>query len=70
MGTQKFEFISKKVRNSNFDFRRRAEITIASSISVLHWQLIHQWNGLHEYYTMETKKLVVFFKVRNSDFDL
>ena len=26
----------KKVRNSNFDFWRRAEITLASSISVLH----------------------------------
>ena len=26
----------KKVRNSNFDFCRRAEITLASSISVLH----------------------------------
>ena len=29
-------FFSKKVRNSNFDFRRRAEITTASSMSVLH----------------------------------
>ena len=29
-------FSSKKVRNSNFDFRRKAEITLASSISVLH----------------------------------
>ena len=29
-------FFPKKIRNSNFDFRRRAEITIASSISVLH----------------------------------
>ena len=32
----KFEFFSKKIRNSNFDFRRTAEITIASSKSVLH----------------------------------
>ena len=29
-------FFFKKVRNSNFYFRRRAEITLASSISVLH----------------------------------
>ena len=29
-------FIFKKVRNSNFDLWRRAEITLASSISVLH----------------------------------
>ena len=31
-----FFFFFKKVRNSNFDFWRRAEITLASSISVLH----------------------------------
>ena len=36
MGTQKFEFFAKNVRNSNFNFQRTAEITIASSISVLH----------------------------------
>ena len=35
-GTQKFDLSFKKVRNSNFDFWRRAEITLASSISVLH----------------------------------
>ena len=29
-------FFFKKVRNSNFDFWRRAEITLASTISVLH----------------------------------
>ena len=29
-------FFFKKVRNSNFDFWRTAEITLASSISVLH----------------------------------
>ena len=29
-------FFFKKVRNSNFDFWRRAEITLASSLSVLH----------------------------------
>ena len=46
----------KKVRNSNFDLWRRAEITLASSISVAHWQVIHQWKGLHEYYNIETQK--------------
>ena len=35
-GNPKIWFFSKKVWNSNFDFRRTAEITIASSISVLH----------------------------------
>ena len=43
---------NKKVRNSNFDLWRRAEISLVSSISVLHWKLIHQWKGLHEYYNM------------------
>ena len=33
---QNWFFFSKKVRNSNFDFCWRAEITLASSISVLH----------------------------------
>ena len=33
----KIWFSFKKVRNSNFDFWRRAEITLASSISVLHY---------------------------------
>ena len=31
-----FFFFSKKIWNSNFDFWQRAEITLASSISVLH----------------------------------
>ena len=35
--TQKFDFFFEKVRNSNFEFWRRAEITLASSISALHW---------------------------------
>ena len=35
---------------SYFDLCWRAEITLSSSISVLHWYLIHQWKGLHEYY--------------------
>ena len=71
METQKLDFFFKKVRNSNFDLCWRAEITLASSISALHWQLIHQWKGLQEYYNMETQKLDFFFKkVRNSNFDL
>ena len=43
----------------------RKEITLASSISILHWLLIHQWKGIHEYYTIETQKFEFFFKVRN-----
>ena len=35
-GNPKIGFFLKKVRNSNFDFWRWAEITVASSISVLH----------------------------------
>ena len=35
-GNPKIGFFFKKVRNSNFDFWWRAEITLASSISVLH----------------------------------
>ena len=52
----------KKVWNSNFDLCWIAEITLASSISVVHWQLIYQWKGLHEYYNMETLKFVSFFQ--------
>ena len=35
-GNPKTGFFFKKLRNLNFDFWRRAEITLASSISVLH----------------------------------
>ena len=35
-GNPKIGFFFQKVRNLNFDFWRRAEITLASSISVLH----------------------------------
>ena len=35
-GNSKIWFFKKKVQNSNFDFWRSAEITLASSISVLH----------------------------------
>ena len=45
-----------------FDLCWIAEITLASSISVAHWQLIHQWKGLHEYYSMETLKFDFFFQ--------
>ena len=41
----------------------RKEITLASSISVLHLvidSLIHQWKGLHEYYSMEFQKFEFF----------
>ena len=57
----------KNKNSSNFDLCWIAEITLASSISVVHWQLIHQLKGLHEYYSMETQNLE---KVRNSNFDL
>ena len=46
----------------NFDLCWIAEITLASSISVAHWQLIHQWKGLHEYSSMETSKFDFFFQ--------
>ena len=36
-------------KSSKFEFWRRAEISLASSISALHWYLIHQWKGLQEY---------------------
>ena len=55
-------YFSKKVWNSKFYLWQRAEITLASSISVLHWLLIHQWKGLHEYYTIKTQKMWKFFK--------
>ena len=50
----------------------RKDIIIASSISVLHWWLMHQWKGLHEYYTMETRKFEFFskkFEIRILTFD-
>ena len=36
-GNPKIWIFFKEVRNSNFDFRQRAEIILASSISALHW---------------------------------
>ena len=33
------------------------EITLVLSISVLQQQLIHQWKGLHKYYSMEPQKI-------------
>ena len=35
-GNPKIWFFFQKIRNSNFDFRRRADITLASCISALH----------------------------------
>ena len=55
-GNPKIWFFFQKRLKLNFDFYWRAEITLASSISVLHWYLILQWKCLHEYYTMETRK--------------
>ena len=59
-------FFFKKDWNLNFDLyfdlSWRAEITLASSISVLHRQLIHQWKCLHEYYSTETQKFELFSK--------
>ena len=52
LGNPKIWFFFQK--SSNFDFWRRAEITLASSLSALHWQLIHQGKGLQEYYNMES----------------
>ena len=60
-GSPKIKFFFFK--SSNFDLWRRAEITLASSISVAHWQLIHQWKGLHEYYDMPMEN-VNFIKLR------
>ena len=37
-------------------------ITLASSISVLHWYLMHQWKGLHQYYNMKTQKFEFHLK--------
>ena len=56
---QKFEFFQKSLKSNfdlYFDLCWIAEITLASSISVAHWQLIHQWKGLHEYYSTKTPK--------------
>ena len=57
-----------KVRNSNFDWFWRAEITIASSISVLHLKLINQWKDIHEYYSMETQKFEFYLKKFKTEF--
>ena len=47
------------------------KIALASSISVLHKKLIHQWKGLHEYYSMGTKKFDFFFSKKfEIEFDL
>ena len=64
-------WFSFKVWNSNFDLyfdlSWRAEITLASLISVLHRKLVHQWKCLLEYCSMETPKFELFSK--NSKFE-
>ena len=58
--------ISKLIFDLYLDLCWRAEITLASSIYVLQWLLIYQWEGLYEYYSMETQKIEFLFKkVRN-----
>ena len=60
---KKFAIFFKKVWNSNFDLCWIAEITLALSISVIHWQLIHQSKGLHEYLLQHgNPKIWLFFK--------
>ena len=51
-------FFFQKCPKLNFDSCWRSEITLASSISVLRWYLIHQWKGLHKYYNMENMKFI------------
>ena len=50
---QKFDFFFQKRLKLNFnlyfDLCRSAEITLASSMSVLQYQLVHDWRGFHEY---------------------
>ena len=55
METQKYEFFQKSSK-LNFDLCCRAEITFAPSIKVRNLELIHQWKGLYEYYTMKIQK--------------
>ena len=46
------------------------KIALASSISVLHKKLIRQRKGLHEYYSMGTKKFDFFLQKFEIEFDL
>ena len=68
METQKFDFFFKKVRNSNFDFWQRAEITFASSISVL-LSYISNWYINGKVFTSTTpwkpRNVKYFQKIRN-----
>ena len=54
---QSYEYYTMEIQKFNF-FQKSSkfEFWLLTSISVLHWQLIHQWKGLHEYYTMITRK--------------
>ena len=44
------------------------EVTIASSILVLHWKLIYERKCLHEYYSMEIQKIELFQKSSKFEF--
>ena len=73
METQKFDFFFKKIQNSNFDFWRRAEIILASSISD-YQSYISNWYINVKVFTSTTaweQKKIDFFlkKVHNSYFD-
>ena len=64
METKKFDFFQKSSKLTKLNFVRtpRKEIALGSSIAVLHKLLIRQRKGLHEYYNMGTKNLVLFQK--------
>ena len=63
----KIWYFFQKSLKLNFDLCWIAEISLASSISVAHWQLIHQWKVLYEYYRMESP---IFFLQKNQNWIL
>ena len=73
METQKFRFFLQNSLKFNFDLHfdlcQRAEMTLTMSMSVLHWQLIHQWKGFHKYFNMETPKFEFFQKCSKLNFE-
>ena len=80
METRKFDFFffSKSLKLTKLNsvrapiFRTPKKVfALASSISVLHKQLIRKRKGLHEYYNMGTKKIDFFFSKKfEIEFDL
>ena len=61
-GNPKIWIFFKEVRNSNFDFRQRAEIILASSISALHWYI----NGKRSSRVLQHGNIKIWFKkIRN-----